>query len=93
MKFAGSHIIQLAVRIYQDFLRMVDIDVGTGGSVIDQLKEYSTEMNAEFVVNAIETLELNVPTFQDLIPQGGTPQILIRQLTTYPELTVYRALP
>jgi penicillin V acylase-like amidase (Ntn superfamily) len=73
--------------------RMVDIDVGREGSVIDQLKEYSTEMNAEFVVNAIRTLELNVPRFKDLIPPGGTPQILIRQLTTYPELTVYRALP
>ena len=93
MKFAGSYIIQLAVQIYQDFFRVVDIGFGTGGSVIDQLREYSTEGNAEFVVNAIKTLELNVPTFQDLIPPGGTPQILIRQLTTYSELTVYRALP
>ena len=69
--------------------RIVDIDVGKGGSVIDQLKQYSTEMNAEFVTNAIKTLELNVPVFRNLLSPGGTPQILIEQLATYPETTVY----
>jgi len=68
---------------------MVDIDVDKEGSVIDQLKEYSTEMNAEFVANAIKTLELNVPTFQTLLSPGGTPHTLIEQLTIYPETTVY----
>jgi len=73
--------------------RMVDIDEGNGDSVINQLKEYSREGNEDFVTKAINTLELNVPTFQDLIPAGGTPQILIKQLATYPELTVYSPLP
>ena len=70
--------------------RMVDIDVGKGGSVIDQLKEYSRETNEEFVMNAIKTLEVNVPIFKNFLSPGGTPQILIEQLTTYPETTVYR---
>jgi len=69
--------------------RMVDIDVGKGGSVIDQLKEYSKEINEDFVMNAIKTLEINVPMFQNLLSPGGTPQILIKQLTTYPETTHY----
>ncbi len=70
--------------------RIVDIDVGKGGSVIDQLKEYSKEINENFVMKAIKTLEINVPIFQNLLSPGGTPQILIEQLTTYPETTVYR---
>ena len=69
---------------------MVDIDVGKGGSVIDQLKEYSKEINEDFVMKAIKTLEINVPIFQNLLSPGGTPQILIEQLTNYPETTVYR---
>jgi penicillin V acylase-like amidase (Ntn superfamily) len=70
--------------------RIVDIDVGKGGSVIEQLKEYSKEANEDFVMNAIKTLEINVPIFKNLLSPGGTPQILIEQLTTYPETTVYR---
>lgn len=70
--------------------RIVDIDVGKGGSVIDQLKEYSKEINEDFVMKAIKTLEINVPIFQNLLSPGGTPQILIEQLTNYPETTVYR---
>jgi len=70
--------------------RMVDINVGEAGSVIDQLKEYSSEINEDFVMNAIKTLEVNVPIFQNLLSPGGTPQILIEQLTAYPETTVYR---
>ena len=70
--------------------RMIDIDVGKGGSVIDQLKEYSKEINEDFVMNAIKTLEINVPIFQNLLSPGGSPQILIKELTTYPETTVYR---
>jgi hypothetical protein len=46
-------------------------------------------MNAEFVANAIKTLELNVPTFQTLLSPGGTPHTLIEQLTIYPETSVY----
>ena len=69
--------------------RIVDIDVGKGGSVIDQLKEYSKEINEDFVMNAIKTLEINVPIFQNLLSPGGSPQILIEQLTTYPETTHY----
>ena len=52
-------------------------------------KKCPAKMNAEFVTNAIKTLELNVPTFQTLLSPGGTPQTLIEQLTTYPETTVY----
>jgi len=70
--------------------QIVNIDAGKGGSVINQLKEYSKEINDDFVMNAIKTLELNVPIFQDLLSPGGSTQILIEQLTTYPETTVYR---
>jgi len=70
--------------------RMVDIDVGKAGSAIDQLKEYSREWNEDFVTNAITTLELHVPAFQNVLPPGGTARILIKQLTTYPETTVYK---
>ena len=70
--------------------RMIDIDVGKGGSVIDQLKEYSKEINEDFVMNAIKTLELHVPIFRNFLSPGGSPQILFEQLTTYPETTVYR---
>jgi penicillin V acylase-like amidase (Ntn superfamily) len=69
--------------------RMIDIDVGNGGSVINQLKEYSKEINEDFVMNAIKTLEINVSIFKNLLSPGGTPQILIKQLTTYPETTHY----
>ena len=69
--------------------RMVDIDVGKGGSVFEQLKEYSTETNEDFIMSAIKTLELNAPIFQDFLSPGGSPQILIEQLTTYPETTKY----
>jgi penicillin V acylase-like amidase (Ntn superfamily) len=70
--------------------RMVDIDVGEAGSMIDQLKEYSREVNGDFVKNAIKTLEVNVPVFKNFLSPGGSPQILFEQLTAYPETTVYR---
>jgi penicillin V acylase-like amidase (Ntn superfamily) len=69
---------------------MIDIDVGKGGSVLCQLKEYSKKTNEDFVINAIKTLESHVPIFQNLLSPGGSPQILIEQLTTYPETTVYK---
>jgi len=71
---------------------MVDIDVGKGGRVIDQLREYSRERNEDFVIHAIKTLESHVPVFQNLLSPGGTTQILIKQLTAYPDTTVFRAL-
>jgi len=68
---------------------MVDIDVGKGGSVLEELKEYSKETNEKFVMKAIKTLEINVPIFRKFLSPGGSPQILIKQLTAYPETTHY----
>jgi choloylglycine hydrolase len=70
--------------------RMIDIDAGKGGSVVDQLKEYTKETNEDFVTKAIKTLEIHVPVFRNFLSPGGSPQILIKQLTTYPETTVCR---
>jgi len=69
--------------------QMVNMDIGKGGSVIAHMKDYSRAVNEDFVVNAITTLERHVPLFENLLPPGGSPQILIEQLTLYPETTTY----